>query len=57
MYQHDIQSTRDNDGKLCQVFGTIYPTEQQVEDFNNGVGGFVNPDLININLTLDERGK
>lgn len=36
VYQHDIQATRSNDEKLCQEFGTIYPTRADLVIFNMG---------------------
>ena len=33
IYQHDIQASRDNDELLCKTFGTVNPSQEQLEDF------------------------
>ena len=35
VYAHDIQATRDNDFKLCEIFGTTQPTQEQLDLFYN----------------------
>ena len=50
IYQHDIQATRENDEKLCQEFGTVFPTKEQVEAYND------RNKQINLTEVLNERG-
>jgi len=33
VYQHDIAATRHNDELLCQTFGTINPSQEQLEEY------------------------
>lgn len=50
IYQHDIQATRDNDNLLCEEFGTIYPTQEQIEVYY----GRIDPDDLNISIKLGD---
>lgn len=49
LYAKDINAQKQNDEIFCQKYGTVYPTEEQLKDYNNWI---INPEetLRNTNL-------
>lgn len=50
LYAHDIESTKSNDNLLCMQFGTIYPTEEQLDRYNAQQNPSYIPNISNITI-------
>lgn len=45
-YYHDLKAIRENDEEYCQTFGTVFPTEEQIERYRKG-DDFMDLDSLN----------